>query len=278
MHPALISLPEYGFVVQAARAMMVCAVLLGIWLAPLSAERFAGIDRRRARWAVIVVAVVALAAGRVHYIANHGVASYGGWAYAFIPWKGGGHMASSLTAAAIALVLVSRRFGFSLGAFADGVAPVFGLCIAVNRIGCFLQGCCIGTVCDHAWCVPFPKNSFPHFLHIHNGWLPPDAPRSLAIHPLQLYFALAGLLASALAVWVARHKRYDGQVALVTFVAFWASTAFLEGLRAPNVNSPMWGPFEQLQWLAIGLALISFAALLAAETLHRGRAARSLPA
>ena len=164
--------------------------------------------------------------------------------------------------------------------FADGVTPVVGLCVAVNRLGCFMHGCCYGVVCrtQWPWCVRFPQGSIPEDHQEWLGLIPLKASQSLPTHPLQLYFAAAALLMSLVTLLLARRRRYDGQVALVGFFFFWATTAALEGLREVYGSSPTWGPFEQLQWVAIGLALVSFIALAGAEIAHWRRTDRMTPA
>jgi len=43
--------------------------------------------------------------------------------------------------------------------FADIIAPSLVLGLALGRIGCFLNGCCYGGVCDYPWAVSFPVGS-----------------------------------------------------------------------------------------------------------------------
>jgi len=42
--------------------------------------------------------------------------------------------------------------------FLDLIAPSVVLGLAVGRIGCFLNGCCYGGICDLPWAVTFPGN------------------------------------------------------------------------------------------------------------------------
>ena len=44
-------------------------------------------------------------------------------------------------------------------AVCDFVAPSLVLGLAIGRIGCFLAGCCYGSVCDLPWAVTFPNTS-----------------------------------------------------------------------------------------------------------------------
>jgi phosphatidylglycerol:prolipoprotein diacylglycerol transferase len=48
-------------------------------------------------------------------------------------------------------------------AIADLIAPSMALGLALGRIGCFLNGCCFGGVCELPWAVQFPAQSPPYF-------------------------------------------------------------------------------------------------------------------
>ena len=63
---------------------------------------------------------------------------------------------------------------------------------------------------------------------IEQGWLAGPLQASLPIHPLQLYFAAAGLVIGVGALILYRRKRYDGEIALAAFPA-----AIIGGLGNP---------------------------------------------
>ncbi|MBQ1863031.1 MAG: prolipoprotein diacylglyceryl transferase [Thermoguttaceae bacterium] len=46
----------------------------------------------------------------------------------------------------------------------DLFAPSLMLGIAIGRIGCLMNGCCFGGVCDKPWAIVFPKDS-PAYMH-----------------------------------------------------------------------------------------------------------------
>jgi len=163
-----------------------------------------------------------------------------------------------------------------LGRFADGFLPTVGVGIAIARVGCFLHGCCFGTLCSWPWCVTFPRDTYIYQYHADLGVLPPGAERTLPIHPLQLYFCAAGLLITAAALWWHPRKRYHGEVALVGLVLFSTSTALLEFLRADAQPRLYWGALPQLTWIALAMSVASLVALAGAELAHRSKRIRSL--
>lgn len=48
----------------------------------------------------------------------------------------------------------------------DLIAPGLLLGLALGRIGCLMNGCCFGGVCDHSWAVEFPPASPAHFYQL----------------------------------------------------------------------------------------------------------------
>jgi phosphatidylglycerol:prolipoprotein diacylglycerol transferase len=72
----------------------------------------------------------------------------------------------------------------------DSLALAVCAAMAVVRVGCFLEGCCFGTVTDGPLGVVFPAASPAWRAQVMQGFLRADAEQSLPVHPLQLYFSL----------------------------------------------------------------------------------------
>jgi len=54
-------------------------------------------------------------------------------------------------------------------AMLDILTPGMLLGLALGRVGCFLNGCCFGGVCDLPWAVRFPVGSPPYVQHAEEG-------------------------------------------------------------------------------------------------------------
>ena len=274
MYPVLLDLPSYGVLIRAGHAFNWLSVIVAVWLTLYWAKRLGGIERRRALWVTLVLAAAVLAGARIHHVINHPGVYEGRWEYAFALWGGSYHLPGGIIALGLVTPWACRRFGVPLGRYADALAAGCGIGIAVARVGCFLQGCCYGVVCDQPWCISFPVGSMAHEMHLRAGILDPAINGSLPVHPLQLYFLAAGLAITAVTLLVVRYGNFDGEGALLALVLFSASSAVLEFWRHDFYPRTYWGPLPQLTWT--GLAMTGFALLLfiGVEIAHWRRAAR----
>ncbi len=268
MFPTLLEVPSVHWVISSYTTMIVFAVLVCHAVGPRWVCRLEGIDPAITRRALIVLGIAAFAGGRLHLVATywdrfaeHPLTILKVWA--------GLHAGGAMTALALAVPLVCRRYGVAVGQLADGLAPTIGVGITIARLGCFLHGCCFGTICQLPWCLSFPRGSESHQYHVALGLLSPDAARSLPVHPLELYFAAAGLVLTVLAVSLYPRKRYDGQVALVAFAFFAVSSAGLEWLRADLPQRAYWGALPQLEWVALLMTGAALITLALAQVVHR---------
>ena len=74
--------------------------------------------------------------------------------------------------ASITVLFFVRKYRLPLLAIADLLAPCLMLGLALGRIGCFLNGCCWGGVCDQSHLgVTFPQGSPPFVDQIEDGSL-----------------------------------------------------------------------------------------------------------
>ncbi len=101
----------------------------------------------------------------------------------------------------------------------DATAPAVAIGAAVGRIGCFLNGCCHGAVCELPWAVRFPAGSHAWVRQLNAGLLRPEDALSLPVHPTQLYSAAAGFSCSAVLLAYARRDRRPGEVMAVLMIA-----------------------------------------------------------
>ena len=165
-------------------------------------------------------------------------------------WDGGLSFHGALIAAPIVVAWYARRNGLSFGQLADIIAPSVFLGYAIGRIGCLLNGCCYGAVCDLPWAMQFPDER-------HRGALTPFS------HPTQLYsslLALALFFAMQRARLSPRFNRFPGQITLLFFALYAVERAIVEvfrnGATATTVLGTSWLTQAQLA-SAIGLFVVA---------------------
>ena len=171
--------------------------------------------------------------------------------------------------AAPTLLIYSKRKGLPLRLWADLVAPTLMVGLAFGRVGCLLNGCCWGQVCDPRevpWAVTFPYASPPHTEQFRAGVLEVPAPltktittqdgrratvllprsevakkpalqemarrsRSLTIHPTQIYSTLNALLIAAVCLAYITLRRSAGQVFALMLILYSVGRFTLETIR-----------------------------------------------
>lgn len=263
--------------IGSGRALTYTAVVVCLLLAPRWAARREGLPPARVRASLLILALIVLAGGRLHFAANHPEFYVDGWARALTPTGGGFHIGGGILALALAAPFVTRWFALPLPRFADALVFPLGVAIVISRLGCFLHGCCFGDVCELPWCLSFPNESGVFGFHREHRMVAADALRSLPVHPLQVYFMIAAAAVAGIGYALEPHKRYDGQVAMVGMVLFSTTTVLIELLRADDGSSPIWGPLPQLVWTGIFLSAASLTGLAIAEISHRFQTRAAIP-
>jgi phosphatidylglycerol:prolipoprotein diacylglycerol transferase len=166
MHPVLFRVPGIGYEVPGyGLALMVGFLLSVMWATHRATKSGANPD------VVLNCAFLALFGGVVgartmyviHYwpvFAVHG--SPGKIFQAVIDVRQGGLEVYGGVLLVVLLVLVYLwRWKHSIRWYLDIMAPSAALGMAIGRVGCLLNGCCWGGVCDLPWAVQFPYASPP---------------------------------------------------------------------------------------------------------------------
>lgn len=145
-------------------------------------------------------------------------------------------------------LLLSRIFRLPIWRLLDSAVPALAAGIVLMRVGCFLNGCCFGTVTSLPWGVTFPPGSpaWSHQFATGQTGLSGLMGEVLPVHPTQIYEMLAAVVLGGLAMWLmlqrgpagrahGREERagaLDGVPFLVFALGFTAFRAFNHQLRA----------------------------------------------
>lgn len=114
----------------------------------------------------------------------------------------------------IAFLLFSRKRKIDLYEFLDLCAPCVMLGLAIGRIGCFMNGCCIGTETTSSWGLIFRDA----------GYLKPH-------YPTQLFELLLDLVIVFLLVWWEKRKKFSGELTLFMFTLYSIARFIVEFYR-----------------------------------------------
>jgi phosphatidylglycerol---prolipoprotein diacylglyceryl transferase len=219
MHPVLLNFRLGGteVVLAAYGTLYVLAWVVALALGTVIAWR-RGLSWRRALLAYGGAFVVGIAGARLLDVAtNWGV--YAGdpariMSFQFRGFSLYGGFILALAAGALlswALRLPSWRL-------ADSAVPAIVAGVVLMRIGCFLEGCCFGTVTSLPWGVTFPTGSPAWSWQLvsgESGLLGLTGLRP--VHPTQIYEMIAALVFGGLAVWLILGRRVAAGVPFLVF-------------------------------------------------------------
>jgi phosphatidylglycerol:prolipoprotein diacylglycerol transferase len=166
-------------------------------------------------------------------------------------WQGGFVFYGGFLSALIASFIYLKWKKISFGKWADLFAPVAAVGYAVGRIGCFLNGCCYGKLCDLPWAVQF---TLPGQIEGHR-------------HPTQLYSTLWDLSIFIILVLIERKPKWlRTKVSFInkhkgSLFFFWLlfhsiGRFWIEQLR-DDLRGANYFQLSIASWLSIGFIILS---------------------
>lgn len=171
---------------------------------------------------------------------------------AFSLLQAGGVFYGGFVVALAAALWYMRHYRLPSWKFADAVAPAIALGHAVGRVGCLAAGCCYGIPTDMPWGVTFTDT--------YSGALV-GVPLNIALHPTQLYSALANLALFGGLLWFYRRKQFDGQVFWGYVLAYSAIRFVIEFYRGDPRGALFDGAVSTSQFIAIIMATVALGML-----------------
>ncbi len=196
MRPTLLQLG--AFPIRSYGLLIAVAFMVGIWIARRRAAK-SGYDPDIIIDLSVIVILVSIIGARLAYV-------FVRWDYyqhdilgILRIWEGGLALYGGMVAGALVGLWFFRRRGIDMWAGADLVTPSLAMGVAIGRIGCFLNGCCYGKVCEHPWGVVFSESSIAGMRY-----------PGVHLHATQLYEALLGLVVFFVLLAVDRRKPFEG--------------------------------------------------------------------
>lgn len=233
MHPVLfqigsLTIKSYG--VAIALAFLV-GILLAAWRA--KREKLNPNDFLDIGFIIIVSSIVG---ARIFYILFNLKYHIDNPAMVIRIWEGGLIFYGGLLCAAVASILYMRFKKIPVWYGTDIIAPSVALGYTITRIGCFLNGCCFGEVCNLPWGVsgwdPITgAGRYAFFARLFGGG---EMLEVIKLHPTQLYAAGISLIFFVVLLILWRRRTFDGMV-FWSYVGLYALYRFgIEFIRADN--------------------------------------------
>ena len=220
MHPILFQLGP--FTLHAFGAMMALGFLAAFQaMRHLARRGFVPIDDDQLARLLVWLMVGGVMGARLAYVAEHWRAEFVDSPASIIRIDQGGLMFyGGVLGAVLAISLFARANRQNLLGLYDLCAAVLPLGHAFGRLGCFLNGCCYGRVCESAVSVRYPAGSMAWREQVAAGLLPHAASASLPMLPTQLIELVANLALFALLFRLARRHAFRGRITAVYLMLY----------------------------------------------------------
>ena len=217
MHPILFHIG--AFTVRSYGVLLITGFLLGLWRAMRLCTRRMAVEpasspRRISPDQLFDFAIIGLLLGivgaRILFVILNWFPSKGSTTSfashpidAFKIWEGGLSLHGGLVAGILFMIWWTRRHKVSVLAVGDVCAPSWALAYVFGRIGCLLNGCCYGGVCDPAlpWAMKFHDERYAD-----SGYMTPPS------HPTQIYAMLFNIVFFFVLIQWERRPRRDGEL------------------------------------------------------------------
>lgn len=139
-------------------------------------------------------------------------------------WEGGLVFFGGLIVVVPYIVWFSRKHKMSIWSLGDAMVPGLVVGHALGRLGCFAAGCCYGRPTDMPWGVRFQSELVDASL------------RGIPLHPTQLYEAFSLLVLFAGLMFLARKRKFAGEITLTYFITYPIIRSIIEIYRGDSIR------------------------------------------
>jgi len=158
----------------------------------------------------------------------------------------------------VGLIISQRLLGFHKPIL-DVYAWAVPVGLGIQKIGCFINGCCFGKPSELFWAVHYPHGSQAHYSQWVSGFINQDEAFSMSVHPVQLYETI-GLFLLGFTIWRTRYYwKKNLSVLLFSMVLFLFFRFLIEFIRDPASSQfeviYTYG-IKNLQWMLLIIAFL----------------------
>jgi phosphatidylglycerol:prolipoprotein diacylglycerol transferase len=260
VYPSLVTLPAFDLfgrhigplTLHTYGVLLAAAFLAGLWIAGRQARKD-GLDPNRVTDLAVYVLIAGLIGAKIMLLVVD-------WTYysenprlLFSILQSGGVFYGGLLAALPVAWWYARRHALEGWRTADVLAPGVVLGQAIGRLGCLAAGCCWGRPASVPWAITFTNVQAARTV---------GTPLDTPLHAAQLYEVLAALGIFLTLLWIARRKRFHGQVTLGYIVLYAVARFAIEFYRGDESRGFLFdGLLSTSQFISI-LMLVGAALLL----------------
>ncbi len=169
--------------------------------------------------------------GRLFYIFENGAYYWREPLRIFALWDGGLIFYGGVAGALLGLFWTFQIRKISYWKGLDFLIPYGALIHAFGRVGCFLNGCCAGKVCDLPWAVTV---------------------EGVKLHPVQLYEAAFNFLLFLFLNARYEKKKFEGEIIALYFILYAAGRFVFEFFRVNPGWILSYNQWESLALLSAG--------------------------
>jgi phosphatidylglycerol:prolipoprotein diacylglycerol transferase len=267
MLPILFEIPAWNLKIHAYGVMIFLACTGALWITAWRAKRERlNVDNvyELAAWLFLGGVIGA----RALFVIQHPETIHTPWDL-IRSWQGGNIFYGCIMGGLTGSLLYWWRRPFPFWPMADAVAPALAVGITLGRLGCFLNGCCFGALCDRPWSVRYPAGSHAWIAQIEQGILPPAASCSLPVHPTQLYAAGAGLVILVIMSLYFPRRRRDGEIMALLMILYPLTRWPIESLRGDE--QVLFAGMTLSQNISVSLFLMGLMLVVRLSKQHAGR-------
>lgn len=236
MRPILFE--PFGFKVHSYGVMLVISFLAGIWLAQKRAPKF-GLTKEDVLDAAFWAVFLGILGARALYIIQEWGTYSKDWHQIVKLQFDGLTSFGAIIGGVLGFIIWAKRSKKSLINMLDVATAPFLLAHPIGRIGCLLNGCCYGGVCDLPWGVPVEG---------HPG----------LYHPAQVYDGLMNLVALGVLLWIEKKGKLRSGQSVGIFLMLHGTTRIIYELWRVGTTSTTMGnlPFTDAQAAAGAMVLL----------------------
>ncbi len=255
MHPHLFNI--FGIEIRSFGLMAAIGLLLAFWLMRKRCIK-AGDDPEKLSDVLFFSMIGGLVGARLLYVIRNYESEFSKDLWKIFRINEGGIVfQGGFIGALIVAWFIFRKKKVYLVKSLDIFAPGLAFGHAMGRIGCFLNGCCYGGICNTGWGVEFPQKSLPYMHQMSTGKILPMAEQSLPVHPTQLYSFAANIIICIILVLLTAKIKIKGQLFslyLMIYGVWRLSIEFLRDDQARHLGLSV-AQFIAIAQFAVGLGL-----------------------